>query len=369
MVLFSPTDKPSKHTHHMRTTRLLGIDLAYSLSLLGTIAFGLFFLIGDRLIYLSHEHYFPFLDVFPALFLFMNGLTTTLTLRDRRISSRKLFSFSGKKGSLLLLIGLVFCAIWPINIFFCCGICYMLAPSVVRYSTPILAVLAVLIGLFSIAALNYGVPAYVTFFGIELSGSGFRELIGFLFYNGYFSILPWTVFFIAGLIVGRSQLQTKSLLGPSNMIGFVLIVIGYLIQKFTANYYINRDIIGIEGNLFLLKMKLYLPAFIFYGTGVSMVLTNLCIYIMSKLENKRLTNFINAISGAKYSIYSAHLAIGLITLGIFNTESFGNKFVLLTYILFNIGLSIWLILQWKKKVTDLGPIEWIMKRLSSSVRN
>lgn len=353
----------------MRTTRLLGIDLAYIISLLGTMALSLFMVVGDRLIYLNHEHYFPFLDIFPALFLFMNGLTTTLTLRDRRISSKKLFSFTGKKGSVLLLLGLAFSPFWPVNIFVCSGIAYMLAPYIVRYSTSILAVFGVIVGLFSIAALNYGVPSYVTYFGLELSGTGIKEFVGFLFYNGYLSILPWIVFFIAGLIVGRSQLQMKSILGPSNMIALAFILLGYLVQKYTANYYINREIIGIEGNIILLKLKIYLPAFLLHGIGISILITNLCIYFLSMLEKKKIINILNSISGAKYSIYTSHLIIGVLTMAILNAESFSNKYVLLSYIVINISLSVWLILQWKKRINDLGPIEWLMKRLSSSARS
>lgn len=353
----------------MRTTRLVGIDLAYVISLLGTMAFSLFIVIGDRLIYLSHEHFFPFLDVFPALFLFLNGLTTTLTLRDRRISSSKLFSFTSKKGSILLIVGLLLTPVWGVNIFVCAGIFYMIAPFIVRYSTPILVVLGILIALAAIATLNFGVLTFVQFSTIELSGSGIKEFMGFFLYNGYFSILPWATFFLAGLVIGRSHLQIKSLIGPSNMIAFVLIFSGYFVQKLTANYYINREILAIEGNIFLLQHKMYLPGFILYTTGVCFLLTNLCIYVLTNLENKKYINLLNAISGAKYSIYTLHLLLGVITIKIFTSESFSNKYVLVFYILVNIYFSIWVILQWKKKVTDLGPIEWIMKRLSSSVRN
>jgi hypothetical protein len=353
----------------MRTTRLVGIDLAYVISLLGTMAFGLFIVIGDRLIYLSHDHYFPFLDIFPALFLFLNGLTTTLTLRDRRISSTKLFSFTSKKGSILLIIGLLLSPLWPVNIFVCAGVFYMFAPFVARYSTPILVVLGVLIGLAAIATLNFGVLSFVKYSTIELSGSGIKDFLGFFLFNGYFSILPWAAFFLAGLVIGRSHLQMKSLLGPSNMIAFILIFSGYFLQKLTADYYINREILPVEGNIFLLNYKMYLPGFILYATGICFLFINLCIYALNNVENKKYMNLLNAISGAKYSIYTWHLVLGIITRKIFTSESFSNKYLLLAYILMNMYFSVWAILQWKKKVTDLGPIEWIMKRLSSSVRN
>jgi drug/metabolite transporter (DMT)-like permease len=153
------------------------------------------------------------------------------------------------------------------------------------------------------------------------------------------------------------------------MIAFILIFSGYFLQKLTADYYINREILPVEGNIFLLNYKMYLPGFILYATGICFLFINLCIYALNNVENKKYMNLLNAISGAKYSIYTWHLVLGIITRKIFTSESFSNKYLLLAYILMNMYFSVWAILQWKKKVTDLGPIEWIMKRLSSSVRN
>ncbi len=353
----------------MKTSRLLGIDLSYVISLMATIAMSLFFVVGDRGNYLSHEHYFPFLDIFPAWFIFMNGLTTTLSLRDRRISSRKLFSFTSKKGSMLFLIGLVFCPVWAVNIFVCCGIFYMLAPQIVKYSTSILGVFAILLGLMSIALINLGVPTFVHFSTIELSGSGPKEFIGFFLFNGYFSVLPWAVFFIVGLMVGRSHLQMKSLIGPSNMISFILITAGVFLEKMTSGYYVNREITGIEGNIFLLQNKFFLPGFVVFACGVCILLTNLCIYVMKDLENRKSISLLNAISGSKYSIYVIHLLIGLFTTAIFTSESFKNRYVILVYIVIVCYACIWSVMAWKKRINELAPIEWMMKRLSGSVRN
>jgi hypothetical protein len=352
----------------MKNSRLTGIDLAYALSVIGTMIAGFFFVVGDRDHYLSHEHYFPFIDIFPAWFVFMNGYTSSVTMRDRRISSRKLFSFTSRKGSILFLISLILCLVWNVNVFLVCGLCYMLAPFIFRYSNPILAVIAVVIAASSVALLNLGVPESVSFFTIELSGSGWREFIGFAFFNSYFSFLPWSVFFVLGLIVGRGNLHIRSLIGPTNLLSVMLMGSGFIVHKMFNGYYVVRDVIPIEGNFFLLQHKMYLPGFLLFAFGLSMLLTNVCVYALKGVENKRITDVINTISSMKYSIYTAHLVIGVLTVAIFTPASFKNKYILMLFVGIATFASVRAILFWKKKVNDLGPVEWIMKRLSGSVR-
>ncbi|MBL7941469.1 MAG: hypothetical protein JNM00_01800, partial [Flavobacteriales bacterium] len=125
-----------------RSSRLTGIDLAYVISTLVCMAIGFFFVSGDRLHFLGHMHYFPLIDIFPAWFFFLNGMTLTLTMRDTKVSQRKLVSFNSKRGTVLLLIGLVFCLIWPMNIILLSGLLYIVAAYISRYSNALIRVFA-----------------------------------------------------------------------------------------------------------------------------------------------------------------------------------------------------------------------------------
>ena len=77
------------------SNRLIGIDVAYTVALFGCVVYGFSFTIGDWVLRtLTHTKFGIILDCFPALFFFLNGFTITLTMRDRRISNRKLLSIN-----------------------------------------------------------------------------------------------------------------------------------------------------------------------------------------------------------------------------------------------------------------------------------
>ncbi|MBL0316453.1 MAG: hypothetical protein IPP69_11990 [Flavobacteriales bacterium] len=116
--IFAAPDQTKAKMAVTSSRRLVGIDVAYGLAVMGCIVYAFWFIMGDKVTsVLTQTRFSILMDIFPALFFFLNGFTVTLTMRDRRVSNRKLLSYLGKRGSVLFLIGLSCCVIWPMNIF------------------------------------------------------------------------------------------------------------------------------------------------------------------------------------------------------------------------------------------------------------
>jgi hypothetical protein len=348
-----------------RSFGLLGIDIAYIIALCGTLFSASFFVNGGRMFMLNHEQYFLVLDFFPALFFFLNGLTVTLTMRDKRISSRRLLSYLGKRGSVLLIVGAIFMAIWPLNVLFASGVFYILAPLFANWNNIILRTLSLAVAICAILMVNLDVDTNVTFSSLDLQGLRFSNLFSFFFFNSYYSILPWICFFLFGMLYGRNDLRLKGILPPSSLFAIFTIGVAFFVQYYSAAFYTEGDKTEYL-HIFPFNVRLYMPSFIIFGLGAATLLLNTLIYLFRRDLDKQIVRRIQGISGSKYSVVFFHLIFSVIILSITNVIAFRSKWSILFLATGIVSLSIFLTLLWKNKISDTTPIEWFIKRLSSS---
>lgn len=350
-----------------RSTGLLGIDIAYLIALIGTMFSTSFFILGQRLFKLDHEHYYIFFDFFPALFFFLNGLTVTLTMRDRRISSRRLLSYLSKRGSVLFIIGLLFMKSWPMNVFIASGIFYLLAPIFAQWNNLILRTLGVVSALMSVVMLNLDVSASVTFEGLKLNGAGFSDLLGFLFFNGYYSVLPWFTFFIAGMLFGRSSLRPRGYFPPMNIAMVLGLGIAFIVEKYCSQIYGVKDAFNIV-NLPLIGTKFYLPAQFIFALCLIILLMNLVLHAFRGEQPRNRVKFLQNFSSSKYSVLFFHLFFTFLIISISTGVMFQERTMLIGTSIVVIILSLVLVNVWKNKLSSNAPIEWIIKRISGSTK-
>ena len=350
------------------SSRLIGIDVTYVMALVGCVIYGYTYTIGDLVQNsLTHTKFNVVFDVFPALFFFLNGFTVTLTMRDRRISNRKLLSYSGKRGSVLLLIGLMFCAVWPMNIFIASGMMFLVIPFVAQWNNVLIRIITLLTIIFGITLLFLDVPAHTTYTLPSLGGGEIYNGLGFLFFNGYYSLLPWVVFFFAGLIFGRTDVRPKGLLPPSSVIGVVLIVAAFFVNRYAK--ILDTDALLLRrSDLFFMNIRLLFPSFCLYGIGLSIFLLNANIYLFRRLTAPKLLKFVQTISSMKYSVVLFYTLIGVITLTATNVEFFSKRLALVIYVVLATVLTFYLPFIWRKKVTEQGPMEYLIKRISGSAK-
>ncbi len=348
-----------------RSFGLLGIDIAYIIALCGTLFSASFFVMGGRLFMLSHEQYFLFLDFFPAFFFFLNGLTVTLTMRDKRISSQRLLYYLGKRGLVLLIIGSLFLGVWPLNLLFASGIFYILAPLFANWNNVILRTLGLAVAMSAILMINFDVDTNVIFSGLDLSGLGFSSLFSFFFFNSYYSILPWICFFIFGMLYGRNDLRLKGMFPPASILAIGTILLSIFVQKNSHGWFAEGDKTEYL-HVFPFNVKFYMPSFIIFCLGAITLLMNTLIYVFRRDLDRQVVKKIQSISGSKYSIIFFHLLFSVIVISITNEITFRNKWVIFLLAAGSVGISLAITLVWKNKISETAPIEWLIKRLSSS---
>lgn len=366
--IFAAPDQTKAKMAVTSSRRLVGIDVAYGLAVMGCIVYAFWFIMGDKVTsVLTQTRFSILMDIFPALFFFLNGFTVTLTMRDRRVSNRKLLSYLGKRGSVLFLIGLSCCVIWPMNIFIASGLMYIAAPFVAQWNNVVLRLITLMSIILGIVLLYVDVPTYSSYNPPTLGGGEIYNVMGFILFNGYYSILPWFTFFFAGLLFGRTEIRPRGILPPSSLLGIALIILSFVVNRYSKK--LDNDVVLIQRfDFFLLNIRLLFPAFCVFGIGVSIVLTNTLMYVFRKLENRKLLKSIQTISSMKYSLFFFHTLIGLITMSATNLQFFTRKIVLISYVILATFLTFYLIFVWRKRVSEQGPMEWLIKRISGSAK-
>jgi hypothetical protein len=350
------------------SNRIFGVEVAYVIALFGMVFYIFLFTIGGKtLSLLTHEEYSLVLDFFPALFLFITGAALSITMRNNRISKRKLLAYQAKRGSVLFLIGLLMCAWWSMNIFIIVGVMMFLSQYITRLSDIALSVLLFMMISLGVIFLMLGVPHHIVYNLPQLSGSGWINLFGFIFFNGYFSILPWCTFFMAGLLFGRLKTSGLGILPPTSLVGVMMIIAALILDKYGKPFQELEYNIHASESVYLQLRVFYLP-FILYGIGLSIIVVNACQYFGKKFENRNMTKMVQSISAMKYSILFFQVILTSIIMGIANSPTFNNKLVLIVVAIFSSFIVFYLANLWRSKVNELGPVEFVVKRIAGSGR-
>ncbi len=351
------------------SSRLVGIDFAYAIAIIGCVVFAFSFTIGDKVqSALSHSRYFAVLDILPALFFFLNGLTVTLTMRDRKVSNRKLLTYMGKRGSVLFLLGLACCIIWPMNIFVATGLFYIAAPFIAQWNNILLRIIIFIVVVLGVVLLYMDAPTSTIYDIPKVREGEILGLSGFILFNGYFSILPWFAFFCAGLLHGRTDIRPKGFLPPSSLVGVGLMVLSFIVQHY-AKRIDYEGLMQVRSDFFLLNYRLLYPSFCCFALGFCIITTNASIYFFRKFNFAKVLRFVQTVSAMKYSVLFFHMVIGMLTLAASNRPFFQKKFILALYVVSATVATFYLTMVWRKRVSDKGPMEWLIKRISGSTKN
>lgn len=360
-----------------------GIAVSYLLAIVGTILANETFVLKDILYVLksappyhtAQEVYFIWFGFFPALFLFLNGYTMTLAFKGKQQSSKRLMGHYSRRGLVLFGLGLLFVGFWPANILIIAGICFFVSPLFVKWETLILQFLLLTVVLLSTVLGNLEVPIYPSFSSIKIAEIDLMNVLGFLFFNGYYSVFPWISFFILGVIFGKANVKVRGWLPPVAILGAVLMIAGIAVQPFMNSLcgeigpldVFSINFIGIRFHSF--------SFFLFESGAVIMVVT--AINYFAKKWNEtvfgaKAISLIDTFSSSKYTLYFFVCAETALLWSLVKGGNqariywFKSAYILIPASLAMLAISFLLVLWWKKKVTDKAPVEWLLKNISGS---
>ena len=123
-----------------------------------------------------------------------------------------------------------------------------------------------------------------------------------------------------------------------------------------------------RSDFYFMNVRLLFPSFCLYGIGLAIVFINTCIYFFRKLSNPKALRFFQTISSMKYSVVLFYTLIGAITIGASNVQFFSKRLALIIYVILASVLTFYLPFIWRKRVTEKGPMEYFIKRISGSAK-
>lgn len=358
-----------------------GLAFAYVIALLGTILANETFILKDRTDVLKHvvgnhfsELYFVWFDFFPAFFLFLNGFTMSISLRQRRMRSTRLLVQYSRRGLILFFVGLLFVKFWPMNLLVICGLCYFSAPFFAKWDENILRAFSLMIILFTMVLTNLDFPIFPMFETFDLEQGIFSNLIGFVFFNGYYSFFPWIAFFVLGVAMGKGDLKIRGWLPPVSIVALIIVGVSVIAQRFLNTLYGEvPEITDFTFNAVVYRM--YGFAFAILAIGLILVVFNLINYFAKRLVTyewgEKIWSWVNDLSKIKYSLYTL---VMFFTGILFLVIKAGNQRIywfrpIAILIPFSVALLVLAYIAirfWQKKVNISGPIEWLLKSITSN---
>jgi uncharacterized membrane protein YeiB len=360
-----------------------GIAVSYLLAIVGTILANETFVLKDVLYVLkssppyrnSQEVYFIWFGFFPALFLFLNGYTMTLAFKGKKHSRTRLMGHYSRRGLVLFALGLFFVGFWPANILVIAGICFFVSPLFVKWDNIFLQILLFSVVLLSTVLGNLDVPIYPSFSGIKIAEVNVMSVVGFLFFNGYYSVFPWISFFILGIIYGKSNVKVRGWLPPVAVLGVVTMLAGIAVQPFMNNLCGEIGELDVFSFKFI-SVRFHSFSFLLFESGAIILVVSAINYFAKKWNETKvgakIISFIDRFSSSKYTLYffvclQTALFWSLVKGG---HEAriywFKSTYILIPASLGMLAISFLLVLWWKKKVTDKAPVEWLLKNISGS---
>jgi uncharacterized membrane protein YeiB len=360
-----------------------GIAISYLLAIVGTILSNETFVLKDILYVLkstppyrnTQEIYFIWFGFFPALFLFLNGYTMTLAFKSKKQSRSRLMGHYSRRGLVLLVLGLLFVGFWPANILVIAGACFFVSPLFIRWESVMLQILLFSVVLLSTVLGNLDIPIYPSFSGFKLQDVSAINIVGFLFFNGYYSVLPWISFFILGIVFGKSQVKFKGWFPPIAVLGAVITVAGVVVQPFLNKMFGDIGELNVFSND-IMSIRFHSFSFILFESGLVLIAVSAINYFGKKwnetISGAKIIGWIDRFSSSKYTLY---FFVCLETGILWSLVKGGNQariywfksiYILIPTSIVMLASSFLLVLWWKKKVTDKAPVEWLLKNISGS---
>ena len=360
-----------------------GIAISYLLAIVGTILSNETFVLKDIIYVLkstppyrnTQEIYFIWFGFFPALFLFLNGYTMTLAFKSKKQSSSRLMGHYSRRGLVLLALGLLFVGFWPANILIIAGICFFVSPLFIRWDAVMLEILLFAIVLLSSVLGNIDIPIYPSFAGFKLQDVSAINIVGFLFFNGYYSVFPWISFFILGIVFGKSRVKVRGWFPPIAVFGAVMTIAGIVVQPFLNNMFGDIGELNVFSNN-IMSIRFHSFSFILFESGLVLMAVSAMNYFGKKwnetISGAKIIGWIDRFSSSKYTLY---FFVCLETGILWSLVKGGNQariywfksaYILIPTSLVMLAFSFLLVIWWKKKVTDKAPVEWLLKNISGS---
>ena len=353
--------------------RIIGIDVARALAVFGMILthFKIVFGNAGSKILNSFANFFDGKSA--ATFVVLAGIGLSL-MNKSAIKNKGLVKFNvqiTKRAIFLLIVGLSYLWIWPADILHSYAIYMLISLLFIQQKSKTL-----ITGLICIIMIF---PILLFFFNYE-TGWNFTDLYyqdlwtvnGFirnLFFNGYNPVIPWVSFMLFGMWLGRQDLNDhlflKIIFRFSGVTFIVLQIISYVLLNYFS--YLETQSFEIAKALFGTDPMPPMPIFMLNGISIAATVISGTILISKRFSTNLLIVSLHKTGRLALTFYVAHVIIGIGVMEEMGGNNLGNydiSFSILYALVFSLACILFAVV-WTKYNT-LGPLEWVMRKLTDS---
>lgn len=358
--------------------RLIGIDVARALAVIGMIIVNFKIAIGEA----GDSAFKVFAGLFEgkaaATFVVLAGvglafMSNSAVKNNNRLKLKKARTRIAKRAIFLFVVGLMYTPIWIADILHFYGI-YMLISLLVLSWKPkwILAFGAFLVIIYPFMMIFWNYDAGWNFQTFEYTDFWtFSGFIRNLFYNGFHPVIPWTAFMLLGLWFGKQNLSDTKFLKTSLIISLVIFVSALLVSKGLI-YLLS------EGNkITMLELSEVLgtspmppfPIYMISGSSVAIFIITSCLFISRKLENNLIIKALYKTGQLALTFYVAHVVIGMGIIEVIDPKKMGSYSIDFSVIYALLFSLICIIFAWIwTKYRNNGPLEWLLRKIAKQTQ-
>ena len=354
--------------------RILGIDVARALAVIGMIIVNFKIVLGEN----GQNWLKSFAHLFDgkaaATFVVLAGiglaLMTNSAVKNQneeklKIARKRIV----RRAIFLFVVGLSYIWVWSADILHFYGI-YMLLTILFITKKPkqILIGAIILILIYPLLFLFWNYETGWNFTILEYTD--FWTIKGFLrnlFFNGFHPVVPWTAFMLVGLWFGRQDLNNGKFIKRTflisasafTLIQFISLTSIHMISKGSSKAIENlTPILGTD------PMP-PMPIYMLNGISIALVVISACILIAKRFENIKIIESLNKTGHLALTFYVAHVIIGMGVVEEIDPSKLGNysiEFSIIYSLIFSLLCILFAVIWLKYKKS--GPLEWVMRKMT-----
>jgi uncharacterized membrane protein YeiB len=351
---------------NQKKPRLIGIDVARALAVIGMIIVNFKVVFGEQGAPWLKSVVGIFDGKAAATFVVLAGVGLALMTnsavrsgdKEKLNRSRKRI---GKRALFLFFVGLSYIFIWPADILHFYGVYMLIALLMInRSNTFILVSAGAIIFLFPVllflfdyeAGWNFETLDYLDFWKVE---GFFRNL----FFNGFHPVIPWSAFMLFGIWLGRQDLydnqRMKKICVTSLIIFLAIQLVSFLLQS------PDEDLNMLFGTDPMPPLLLYM----LNGMAIAAFILSGSILLARRFEKNPILQALNNTGQLALTFYVAHVVLGMGLVEVFGSQALGTyplTFSLVYALIFSTLCIVFAmtLLKYRKS----GPLEWLMRKVT-----
>ncbi len=356
------------------TKRVVGIDVARALAIIGMIIVNFKIAFGDK----GNEVYKLFAGIFEgkaaATFVVLAGIgvafmSNNVVESNDKVKLKNTRIRIAKRAIFLFVIGLLYTPIWIADILHFYGIYMLITLLLISSSRELIfssGLLLILIYPLLMLFLQYDTGwNFATFVYSDFwSVSGFFRN---LFYNGFHPVIPWTAFMFLGLWFGKQDLSNEKFIKKTMLVSIGIFITMLLLSEFLITVLSEGD----QATILELKQVLGtspmppLPIYMISGSSIAIFIISTSILIAKKYESNFIIVALTKTGQLALTFYVAHVIIGMGIVEFIDPEKMGKysiEFSIIYALLFSVFCILFAVIWSKHKKT--GPLEWVMRKIA-----